>query len=271
MNLKRFFMRNKKVLLSILPPWGEPSAPIGLGYISEYLLKNNIEHEIYDFNLEIFNKCHEPDRVLWDSSPIYLPRWMNPDEFKVTLNKFDDYIHEAVNKIISYGADVVAFSINLANRRISIETAQRLRKHRPGTTIIFGGPGIFIYGERSLIPENVIDIFVIGEGEATLLELLQKKVSKRALAGTAGTLTDPKTRQFIPRKAIDLSTHPWPKYTKFDIKKYPNTAKFMHILFGRGCAGRCSFCGDYSFWGRYRNRSPEDVVEEIKYHIQNSD
>jgi hypothetical protein len=40
------------------------------------------------------------------------------------------------------------------------------------------------------------------------------------------------------------------------------------MLTSRGCVEQCTFCPVHTFWGRWRSRSPELVVKEIKYLVR---
>jgi anaerobic magnesium-protoporphyrin IX monomethyl ester cyclase len=64
----------------------------------------------------------------------------------------------------------------------------------------------------------------------------------------------------------DLDTVPFPDYSDFPWRAYPNA--IIPIVTGRGCAwGRCTFCSDItSTAGRsFRSRSPENVLAEMEY------
>ena len=255
------------ILLAIMPPWGKPTVPLGLGCLSQFLTIHDIEHKILDLNLDIYQRLDADLRHLW--LPQYLDHWMHPEKFNNTKENLEQYIEWAVDEISRLQFSMIGFSVNLANRRISVEIAKRLRQRCPDKTIVFGGLGVYIYGERSLIPDGIVDFFVMGEGEATLLDLVLKESSGRSLTNTIGTITNPKEHSFSPRLPVDLSKHFWPTYEKFKVDQYPMKEKSMPIILGRGCVNKCSFCGDFPFWGKYRNRQAVNVVDEIEHHIKN--
>lgn len=249
------------VKLTILPPWGYPTPPIGLGYLSEYLTRHGVEHGVIDLNLRMFQTLGQTRPELWSH---HSDAWLEPVAFARTLSEIEAYVEDCVDLLSGSGSDLVGFSVTLANRRLSVEVARRLRERVPDTTIVFGGLGVYIEGERRLIPENVVDLFVMGEGEQTLLEIVRRHAAGAGLHRIPGTLQHPCQGEGV-RPFVDLRSHPWPRYARFPISEYPQP---MPILLGRGCICRCTFCGDYAFWGRYRARNPDHVVDELTHHVQ---
>ena len=68
-----------------------------------------------------------------------------------------------------------------------------------------------------------------------------------------------------PRTARDLDTLPFPLRTPA-MRRLPE----VNLLGSRGCYGRCTFCHLSAFGGRWRGRSPENIVEEIDGIISGS-
>jgi anaerobic magnesium-protoporphyrin IX monomethyl ester cyclase len=50
----------------------------------------------------------------------------------------------------------------------------------------------------------------------------------------------------------------WPRYSMFGFK---NAAG---LQFSRGCTLTCTYCGQWMFWKKWRHRSPENIVEQLK-------
>jgi radical SAM superfamily enzyme YgiQ (UPF0313 family) len=107
----------------------------------------------------------------------------------------------------------------------------------------------------------------MGEGESTLLEIVRRLRCGEPLEGIAGTATHPDQLTFEPRPPLDYARQVWPTYDRFIVTQYPGRGQPMPLALGRGCVCRCSFCGDYPFWGKYRGRRGRDVVDEIEHHL----
>lgn len=118
------------------------------------------------------------------------------------------------------------------------------------------------------------DVAVIGEGEETIVELLEALAEHRPLAKVAGiAYRDGGHTVETPRRALikDIDTIPWPAYHKFPIEVYrllrmphaTNRDLVMPVLSGRGCTFRCTFC--YRLDKGFRARSNEALIEEIRF------
>ncbi len=82
----------------------------------------------------------------------------------------------------------------------------------------------------------------------------------------------------IPRGVVsagfveDLDTLPYPRWEQFDIRRFryqiiTNKGITLPMLGSRGCPYTCSYC-PYLVNSRYRVRSPENIVDEIRYLVR---
>jgi len=172
--------------------------------------------------------------------------------------------------IRDYQPTVVGISAKAQNFASARIVAGIVRELCPSATVVVGGP------HPSMVREDVfkcpeIDVCVVGEGEATLIELLQKISTKQDLDDVNGVcfrkngrIVTTKPREFIG----DLDSLPYPhEYASRVLKdyaKYPVIA-FKSVFAIRGCPYCCSFCGSRYIWSRKaRFRSPENVALEIQ-------
>jgi radical SAM superfamily enzyme YgiQ (UPF0313 family) len=193
---------------------------------------------------------------------------------------FNDEIDSYVNKILSQKTKLIGFSVNAGNLFFSIELARRIKNKDQSRIIIFGGPHSrwfeFEISNLDQYPDwyrgfypGLVDIFVIGEGEGTLLEILNRFKDKKELDNIPGTILyknkylNFKGDNFTP----DLNTLPLADFSWANLEEY--TERKLPILLSRGCIRRCSFCNDTFVSAKYRCRSAENVFQEIKTRIQN--
>lgn len=120
--------------------------------------------------------------------------------------------------------------------------AERLRAAFPGTPIVLGG----IYA--TLCPEHAQktvqpDYLLTGEAENRIIPLIAE-------------LTRSECPEFRYDRLDDL---PYPAY---DL--YPNLQS-VPVLSSRGCPFQCSCCASHLLSGRFRQRNPIQVVEEIEH------
>ncbi len=172
-------------------------------------------------------------------------------------------------ELLRFKPDIVGISQWTHNRHISLELADMCRHLLPNSTIVMGGGhATFCYADI-LTKSSPVDVVVLGEGEATLLELVGLASSRTEWHGINGLAFRCNDSIIVtaPRKNIDdLDRLPLParyldKSVGLDLELQPG-----FIVTTRGCPSTCYFCSSPDFWGRkVRFRSPSAIVEEILY------
>jgi anaerobic magnesium-protoporphyrin IX monomethyl ester cyclase len=172
--------------------------------------------------------------------------------------------------ITEYHPTVVGISAKSQNFKSALIVAGLVKKFNTQTTVIMGGPHPSMIGMELLnYPE--IDIGVIGEGEITIVELLnaidaQKKLDdiQGIIFRRNGQVIKNPHREFITNLDSLCFPHEYASEILKDYNKYPPKA-FGNIFAIRGCPYNCFFCGSRNIWSRkVRFRSPGNVAEEIK-------
>jgi anaerobic magnesium-protoporphyrin IX monomethyl ester cyclase len=138
-----------------------------------------------------------------------------------------------------------------------------------GCTVILCGADATDHYEIYL--ERGADYVLIGEGEETLVELLDHLSADQdptQLIGLASAQTP------VVRRRPDISKLdqlPFPAWDLVDIEKYRTIWLKRHGYFSmnmvttRGCPFHCNWCAK-PIWGqRYHSRSPENVAAEMKW------
>ena len=179
------------------------------------------------------------------------------------------------NLIIQKKFDVVGFSaVTPSAKRTSI-MASIVKEIRPKTTTIVGGVHPTVTGPDVLKQMPDVDIAVFGEGELTIIDLLEHLEHKKSLDEVRGIAfrTDEQIVRTERRELIkDLDTIPFPAHHLVDLDKYtPPPGLFFEkpiipMTSSRGCPYDCAFCADTVIWqGRCRMRSAQNVVDEMEY------
>ena len=142
-----------------------------------------------------------------------------------------------------------------------------------GCTVILCGADATDHSSEYL--EKGADYCILGEGEESLLELLnQLSTGKEAgnLVGVASRFTLHVSRR---PDITDLNRLSFPAWDLVDIEKYRSIWLKRHGYFSmnmvttRGCPYHCNWCAK-PIWGqRYNSRSPENVVAEMKWLKEN--
>lgn len=136
-------------------------------------------------------------------------------------------------------------------------------KTKTDTPVVMGGPHVTFAAEET-VKEGIADVVVRREGEETILELAQYFARKKGDLKDIKGITYSKNCISTPDRPFieNLDVLPFPARHHLELAKYELGA---HIITGRGCPHRCIFCAAGPLSGyRYRVRSPENVVEEIK-------
>jgi anaerobic magnesium-protoporphyrin IX monomethyl ester cyclase len=166
---------------------------------------------------------------------------------------------------------VIGLYTNLMTKINVLEVIHFIQNHLPASEIILGGPDVRYNAENYL--RHGAGYLVMGEGEQTMLELvdavLNKKENANNIRGVA-YLSEGKVIYTEEREKIkDLNVLPIPARDKIDLSLYLSAWKKHHgknaisVSTMRGCPYTCKWCSRAVYGLSYRRRSPEKVVEEL--------
>jgi anaerobic magnesium-protoporphyrin IX monomethyl ester cyclase len=148
----------------------------------------------------------------------------------------------------------------------------------PGIITVMGGAHPSSVPEEVLADRNV-DLTVLGEGEATLLRLVEALECGEPLPSDPSGLAFRSGGEFRihpPASYLaDLDSLPMPARHLLPMKRYfeyrspHGTVVRRHpctnMITSRGCPAQCSFCSIHTVWGRrFRWHSAERVIGEIE-------
>jgi radical SAM superfamily enzyme YgiQ (UPF0313 family) len=205
--------------------------PLGLGYLAAALERRGFETKIIDLNVE-------------------------------SLNTFEGHLsHER--------PEVVAVSCAVGSASEAFTLVGKVKSRFPECFVVVGGPYASIMGEVMLVRHREIDAAVVGEGESTLVELMERLQRKQDLNDVNGLIfrDGSKTRRNPSRDPIeDLDSLPFPDRDKLPMKLYRENAGVLFT--SRGCPYQCVFCSRSVFGRRWRGHSPEYVLREIDHLIK---
>lgn len=122
------------------------------------------------------------------------------------------------------------------------------------------------------------DVVVRGEGEETLMEVLERMNENLPLADVRGiAFRDESGTRVTPARPVirDLDALPFPAWDLVDIDAYREIWTRHHGYFSlniattRGCPFKCNWCAKPIYGNRYNSRSPEHVVQELEMLLAN--
>lgn len=181
---------------------------------------------------------------------------------------------KVVKDIFSFDPAVVGITSTTISIYNAANLAQAIKKERD-IPVIIGGPHVTAVPEDTLKHFSSFDLAVIGEGEISLLELMEfykgdKRLEdiKGLVIRKNGDISFTGKREFIK----DLDTLPFPAWDLLPplVKFYQPAADSLNrfpsssLVTSRGCPGQCIFC-DRNVFGNYpRAFSAEYVVRMFK-------
>lgn len=185
---------------------------------------------------------------------------------------------DVTKKIAADRPDIVGCTATTENRHLSFRLLREAKRARPEALTLIGGPHLNGTARDTLshIPE--IDAAISGEGEMTLVEIVQAlRGGSRDDFGKITGLTWRQNGSIIanpPRGLLpDLNDLPMPArhlepWSKYNFKiTVPGKGQFVcgNIMTSRGCPFTCNFCATPGNWGtRVRALTPENVIREME-------
>jgi anaerobic magnesium-protoporphyrin IX monomethyl ester cyclase len=173
-------------------------------------------------------------------------------------------------KLVSFEPDVVGITSVTPTINSAILAARVAKKTCPNTPVVLGGPHATFMDSQILSEHPAVDIIVRGEGEQTMLDLLQNLFHSGDLQVVSG-ISFRKSGQIIrtPNRPFiqNLDELPRPAYHYFALKKYQFFGKtILPILTSRGCPFQCTYCVSSRMVGKtFRARDPNHVVDELEW------
>jgi hypothetical protein len=257
--------------------------PLGIASLKGYLEPRGHEVKGIDLNIEYCReRLHEliddeggsvyarPDPWLSGSFDEWAFEFDGEVRFRSALRKRPLPIEAWTDEVLADDPQVVGFSVQSACLGVTLQVAQEVRRRKPSVPIVFGGPCVAEAQEGIMaLRTGVPDVVVEGEGEETLLELLEAFETGRDLAEVQGIgrLIGGRPRWNERRRLLgDVDALPFPDFSDFDWEKYPNPFE-IPIMTSRGCVLSCAFCYETVYWKRYRTQSADRIVAEIQHQI----
>lgn len=163
-----------------------------------------------------------------------------------------------------------------------------IRARFPHALIVAGGEHMTAMSEFSLSHCPALDVVVLGEGEETLVDVVQRFSRGTEIGGTPGTVCrdgNGFVRGPGRDRIRDVDQIPMPAWDLLPVEVYlssnnmfgVNRGRSLSVLATRGCPYKCTFCSNPGMYGKlWAARSPAKLLDEIegyikKYDVQNID
>jgi radical SAM superfamily enzyme YgiQ (UPF0313 family) len=228
---------NKKILFIIHDLYqNDVEFPLGVGYLSAVLQKQG-------YKIDIANQ----DLYHWSNEET-VDKW-------VKNNSYD---------IIGMGFLSARFVETV------LPLCKEINKHKGNALLVLGGHGATATPEY-ILKATQADIIVMGEGEETIIDLMEHLDNYESLKGIAYRKGNQITVNERRPPIKDLDSIPFPAWNLFPMEKYRSTCQYMGqdkneysfpMLTSKGCTNKCRFC--FRTEKGIRFRSIQNVMEEMK-------
>lgn len=217
----------------------ERMPPLGLAYIAANLERYDYSVKIVDFEIE------DKDLHYW-------------------LDKFQP--------------KVLGISGTTHTRFESFRLAKQAKDFNKEIITIYGGVHATFTAFDTLKNIIEIDYVVRGEGEHTVLGLIDAFKTNKSIVGLTGITyrNDNGVKENPPAQRIKpLDSLPNPAYRLLDMNKYSLNMEFVNkkgisIITSRGCLAKCSFCSaSRMFNHKVTTHSAKHVLDEIEFLFKN--
>ncbi|MEW6745328.1 MAG: cobalamin-dependent protein [Planctomycetota bacterium] len=155
---------------------------------------------------------------------------------------------------------------------ITMKTLQAIKLAAPEVKTVYGGVYPTYQADKILRTQPAVDIIVRGEGEETSRRLLAALASPpcdlTALPGLAFREEQGGVRMTAPAAPIRLLDRyriGWELVDDWDRYRCFGLGRAAIVQFSRGCPHRCTYCGQFDFWKRWRHRDPVVLADEIEW------
>jgi radical SAM superfamily enzyme YgiQ (UPF0313 family) len=183
-----------------------------------------------------------------------------------------DMSHQELGKVLHGNhPDVIGVTSTTSTIYDAMKTVMIARENCPDSVTVMGGCHITFTPVETMMACPHLDMGVIGEGEATMSDLLKAVEGRKPLSEVDGIVYR-RGGEIIrnrPRRLIEnLDEIPFPARHLLPLDKYTvlgERTPLGNIITSRGCPFQCIFCSSSQFYGRrFRARSPKNVVDEME-------
>jgi anaerobic magnesium-protoporphyrin IX monomethyl ester cyclase len=184
---------------------------------------------------------------------------------------------QAVDFIQSIKPGIVGISAKTINIHNAAVLADEIKETGADYPVVVGGAHMTAVPAETMEKFPSIDAGVIGEGELTFMELVERTEQKSSFSDVLGVVYRDGFGHLVinpPRPVIDnLDELPLPawdllpgfpggyKHSALETKRFPSAS----IITSRGCPYSCTFCDNAVFGTRVRHHSAEYTVSMIRH------
>ncbi|MBW1837119.1 MAG: cobalamin-dependent protein [Deltaproteobacteria bacterium] len=210
-----------------------PSPPLGLAFLAAALEAAGAEVKLLDFVV-----------------------------FPYTKSSFEAVLKEFAPRFVGMTAVTMTFDH-------AIQIIQDVKQINADILTVMGGPHVTFCAKTTMEAFPELDFIVLGEGEATIVELAEasgKKCAWNKVKGIVYRDGADIVHTGIRKPVADLDSLPLPARHQVPLGRYRALGMPISMTTSRGCPFKCIFCVGRKMVGpRVRYWSPAKIVDEMEY------
>ena len=226
-------------------PW--PVIPFGLCYIATSL-ESYGNHRVSFLDLCFSTNCE-----------------------KEIKNAIKNFVPDVIGISIRNIDDTGGYNVHFLLEDVKNDVVKSCKKNFPGP-IVIGGPSVGISG-REMLEYFDLEYAVRGDGEAVMLEFVERIENRQPLEGLKGLIIRRENaiiQENEPFREDDLDALPFPKPQRYlNLDMYRRFGSPLLVQTKRGCALSCSYCTYNKIEGHtYRLMNPRRIADEIEILVK---
>lgn len=210
---------------------------------------------------------YNPRAVFWTMPLALIALASALDRAKYEVVIVDGRLH-STETLLNQLDDALCLGVTVltgAPLRDALEVTRAARARRPDLPVIWGGwhPSLF---PEMCANEPAVTAAVIGQGEETFSEIVNRLAAKEPLNRVPGCVLNSSASINPPRPMRDINDFPWHDYSFVPVEDYFKLKgqRQLDYISSQGCRFRCNFCADPAVYNRgWYGYTPERMVGEI--------
>jgi len=251
-------MTYKQVLILSFPKIALEAPPLAPALLASICKDYNINYDFIDCNLDFHQQLsNKPfkDEILGLYAEMFVDKLSESAQAWV-----DQYFSKLKKKCQQF--DLIAISVFSQHSIVLVDEFLKKYRHQFDAHVVIGGAGIKVNHSNDipfyqyLKQQQLIDYWILGEGEKGFTDLLLKGVDSK-LIGDA-------INNSVPTNLQNFDLVPTPDFDKFllDSYRYGNK-KLIGVEGSRGCVRKCTFCDIQNTWGAFKYKNGKKLSEEL--------
>lgn len=182
-------------------------------------------------------------------------------KYSKNFNLMFSYI---ANYIIKDNPQIISFYTMCNSYIYTLEVCKLIKEMKQDIIIILGGPQATLTAKETLIEYPFIDLIGLGEGENSIIPIIQECFSSKKFSKLSGVAFRQENEIIInPNKKLIKNLDDLPVIDYSLAKNILNTES-IQIDVGRGCPYECTYCVTSLFWERrFRLKTSRRIIAEM--------